>query len=65
MRRLASWLGCTEGQAYTLVIAIIVTIVAIWLGIPPTLRERTPSPTVVPHTTPVELAPVPASTSVP
>ncbi len=57
MRRLASLLGCTEGQAYTLVIAIIVTIVAIWLGVPPTLRERTPA---VPTTTPAEFAPAPA-----
>ena len=51
MRRLASFLGCTEGQAYTLVIAIVVTIIVIWLGIPPTLRERAPAPTVVPTTT--------------
>ena len=38
--RVASALGCTEGQAYTLVIGVIVTVVTVWIGIPPTLRDR-------------------------
>ena len=38
--RIATALGCTQGQAYTLVIALVLAVATIWLGIPPTLRER-------------------------
>lgn len=41
MARLARVLGCTEGQAYTLVIAVVLTVAAVWAGVPPTLVDRT------------------------
>lgn len=41
--RVASALGCTEGQAYTLLIGVIVTVFTVWVGIPPTLRGRATS----------------------
>lgn len=41
--RVATALGCTEGQAYTLVIGVVVTVITVWIGIPPTLRDRVTS----------------------
>lgn len=38
MVRLARLLGCTEGQAYTIMLAMVLTLVAAFVGIPPTLR---------------------------
>lgn len=40
MTWLARRLGCTEGQAYTLAIAIPLTVAMIWAGVPPTLKDR-------------------------
>lgn len=40
MARLAGLLGCTEGQAYTLVIGIVLTVATVWAGVPPTLVDR-------------------------
>lgn len=68
IRRLASALGCTEGQAYTLVIGTLVTVVAVWLGVPPTLRERpaaAPTFGVTAPVPPVPVEPTPSSASAP
>jgi hypothetical protein len=40
MTWVASVLGCTEGQAYTLAIGIVLTVVTVWAGVPATLVER-------------------------
>ena len=40
MRRLARWLGVTEGHAYTLTIGLVVALATATIGIPPTLRHR-------------------------
>lgn len=38
MKRLAALLGCTEGQAYTLLIGAVLSLATAAVGIPPTLR---------------------------
>jgi len=43
MVRLAGLLGCTEGQAYTVLLGTVVALVAALLGLPPTLRDVTES----------------------
>lgn len=40
MQRVASLLGCTEGQAYTAVIALAVSLSMASFGLPPTLESR-------------------------
>jgi hypothetical protein len=40
MGRLAKLLGCTEGQAYTIVLALALTLTTTVTGLPPTLRAR-------------------------
>lgn len=40
MVRLASLLGCTEGQAYTVAIGVVLTVVMVWAGVPATLVDR-------------------------
>jgi len=40
MIRLAHVLGCTEGQAYTVVLGVVLALVASLVGLPPTLRDR-------------------------
>jgi sugar lactone lactonase YvrE len=39
MPRIAGALGCTEGQAYTLLLGIVMTVAAALLGLPPTMRD--------------------------
>lgn len=55
MRRVAGWLGVTEGHAYTLTIGLIVALVTATIGIPPTMRHRqvvsAPSGALLPTTT--------------
>lgn len=43
VRRLAAWMGVTEGQVYTLVIGLVVALVMAVIGIPPSLRDRPPT----------------------
>jgi len=40
MRRLAAWMGVTEGHAYTLVIGLVIALATAAIGIPPTLSHR-------------------------
>lgn len=40
MSRIARWWGVTEGQAYTIVIGLVVALVTAGIGIPPTLIDR-------------------------
>jgi hypothetical protein len=48
MVRLAGWLGCTEGQAYTILIALALSLSMAALGLPPTLEPRAGGPLAAP-----------------
>jgi hypothetical protein len=48
MVRLAGWLGCTEGQAYTILIALTLSLSMAALGLPPTLEPRVGGPLAAP-----------------
>lgn len=63
VRRLASMLGVTEGQTYTLIIGLVIAMVTAVMGIPPTLRDRATSPAAV--AAPPASAPVTSSTTPP
>lgn len=40
MSRVARWLGCTEGRAYSLTIGVLVALVTAAIGVPPTLAPQ-------------------------
>jgi hypothetical protein len=48
MVRLAGLLGCTEGQAYTVLIALTLSLSLAALGLPPTLEPRAAGPVAAP-----------------
>jgi streptogramin lyase len=59
MVRLAGLLGCTEGQAYTVLIALTLSLSLAALGLPPTLEPRSSGPLAAPDT-PSQGEPAPA-----
>lgn len=59
MLRLSTLLGCTEGQAYTAVIGLVVSLTLASVGLPPTLRPVPVAPTATgPQPGPADPAPV-------
>jgi hypothetical protein len=53
VKRLATLVGCTEGQAYTLVIGAVLAVALTVTGLPPALRHVTTAAVAAPKTSPI------------